>query len=157
MNSSLLSDKIAKKERELKELHSRLAEIQAELRTFQARLDSQVEKDTQTDETTETQLTTTSKKDDDFIAQLQFNFNELQTENDGLTEVVNELKAKLMDLGRVENDFKELKTCLRETEEKLSGSEFTNAKLKAKLKQYIRQKKQMDETAEKANGGELTV
>jgi len=159
MNSSLLSDKIAKKEREVKELYSKLSDLQGELNIFRERLESQFEKSTQTEkEATEIdQLKATSlQNSDEFIAQLQFNFNEVQTENENLTEEINELKTKLIDLSRVENDYKEIKACLRETEEKLSNTEFTNAKLKAKLKQYIKQKKQMDETEDKTGKtGEL--
>lgn len=85
---------------------------------------------------------------EDFIRQIQFNFNELQNENDELLTEIGELKEKLSSLEAIKNTNESLTQELEENRQKLSNVEQNNAKLKAKLKQYIKQKKQETSTPE---------
>ena len=93
---------------------------------------------------TKAELQTIQQNQDDFIKQIQFNFNELQNENDELLNEVSELKERLAGLEAIRNKYEALNQELEENKKQLSSVEQNNAKLKAKLKQYVKQKKQTE-------------
>jgi chromosome segregation ATPase len=93
---------------------------------------------------TKAELQTIQQNQDDFIKQIQFNFNELQNENDELLNEVSELKERLAGLEAIRSKYEALNQELEENKKQLSSVEQNNAKLKAKLKQYVKQKKQTE-------------
>lgn len=109
LNSHVLLEKLARKERELGDLQAKFGKE--------------------------------DPIDKEFVAQLEMSFNALQSENEEVCRELSELKEKLMEMSKLEAGFENSKKDLKISEEKLASVEQTNAKLKAKLKQYIKQKK----------------
>lgn len=104
----------------------------------------------------ETANSVSKESQEDFIRQIQFNFNELQNENDELLNEIGELKEKLSSLEAIKNTNESLTQELEENRQKLSNVEQNNAKLKAKLKQYIKQKKQETSSPEETTTTTIT-
>lgn len=126
-------------------MQSKFNEIEAELTEFKDSYINKVDASTQSDDCEETQAApVNSSKNDDYTATIQYNFNELQDENEALFAQIEQLKEANKQTRSIEGQFNELKANYDAKVETLTNLEQTNAKLKAKLKQYIKQKKQTE-------------
>ena len=138
-----MNEQISRKEKDLVDLQAKLNDIEQELREFKDSYLNKIDAQTQSDDSEEPKAAVSSGNED-FMESIQLNFNELQEENEQLIDQIEKLKQKNEKALAFETQFKRLKDSYDETVEKLTNMEQTNAKLKAKLKQYIKQKKQAE-------------
>lgn len=143
LNSHYLNEQISRKEKDLVDLQAKLNDIEQELREFKDSYLNKIDAQTQSDDSEEPKAAVSSGNED-FMESIQLNFNELQEENEQLIDQIEKLKQTNEKALAFETQFKRLKDSYDETVEKLTNMEQTNAKLKAKLKQYIKQKKQAE-------------